>query len=117
MKTWQVIEVLSKNTELRFKSIKFIDSPRFLSVKGDYLIFERTQQNGEIFSSIHPAGGFNGNVSINDQWELVRQSVDFMTAANSGGKIKPINDSVHNFNKLGYWSMTLENINSKWLIE
>lgn len=117
MKTWQVIEVLSKNAELRFKSIDCINRPKFLSVKGDYLVFKITKQNGDIFNSIDPAGGFNGNVNINDQWELVRQPVDFMTAANSGGKIKPLDDSAHSFNKLDYWSMTLKNVNSKWLIE
>lgn len=54
---------------------------------------------------------------LNEQWELIPQAVDFMTAANSDRKIRPEDDPFAGFHKLDCWSMTKERINGKWFIE
>jgi len=53
------------------------------------------------------------------EWEIVRKSVDFMTAANSGKRIRPDDEpaKIHGFNELGYWSLNIDRINGKWLVE
>ena len=59
-------------------------------------------------------------IKIDDEWELARQPVDFMTAINSGKYIKPSGLSF-NFMSVSYWLNTyvlsLGKINGKWLIE
>lgn len=51
-----------------------------------------------------------------DEWELVRKSVDFMTAVNSGQNIKPVEAEIA-FERWQYWNLTLDRINGKWFIE
>jgi len=54
-----------------------------------------------------------------EDWELVPQPVDFLTAVNSGKKIRPDDEpaKIHGFNELGYWSLNIDRINGKWLVE
>jgi len=50
-------------------------------------------------------------------WEKVREKVDFMTAANSGKRIKPINHDIDGFLYFNDWNLSLDMINGKWEIE
>jgi len=56
---------------------------------------------------------------LSHTWELVRQPVDFMTAVNSGKRIRPDDEpaKIHGFNELGYWSLNIDRINGRWLVE
>ena len=65
-------------------------------------------------------GGFSGNIMTTDEWELMRQPVDFMTAINSGKNIKPDNIS-SDFREARHWLtvtiLSIGMVNGKWLIE
>ena len=65
-------------------------------------------------------GNYPGGLNVNDDWELAREPVDFMTAINSGKRIKP-NSISSDFMSVSYWlnttALPLEIINRKWLIE
>jgi len=55
---------------------------------------------------------------VNEDWELVREQVDFMTAINSDKKIK--GERYREFHNAIYYFdhyLTLEDINGKWEIE
>ena len=59
------------------------------------------------------------SIRIDEDWELVREPVDFMTAINSGKSIRP--EGHDDWNSPNSWlaqrSMKLEWVNGKWLIE
>jgi len=90
----------------------------FIGVNG-FIELRVFSSSGQPIDSFKGSGGFTGNLKISDEWELKRESVDFMTAANSGKRIIPIIDRYkdHGFQPLTYWSITLEQINAKWEIE
>jgi len=54
---------------------------------------------------------------VNEDWELIREYVDFMTAINSGKRIK--GERFANFHEIDYYVHCLElgDINGKWEIE
>ena len=55
--------------------------------------------------------------NVNEDWELIRETVDFMTAINSGKRIK--GERFANFHDVNYFihRLELEDINGKWEIE
>ena len=55
---------------------------------------------------------------LDDEWELVREPVDFMTAINSGKLVKlfDVKESFE-YRHWKYWDLALDRINGKWLIE
>ena len=55
--------------------------------------------------------------NVNEDWELIRETVDFMTAINSGKRIK--GERFANFHEVNYFihRLELEDINGKWEIE
>lgn len=68
------------------------------------------------------------NVDINAQWQQVQEPVDFMTAVNSGKRIRPANDDYKYGTVKGFFrflgnesgnmgSRWLEYINGPWYIE
>lgn len=68
----------------------------------------------------------NAIISTYDDWYLVQEPVDFITAVQSGKRMRP--DDINNFkyNELDWWLMTLDNckqtiakelIAGKWFIE
>ncbi len=78
--------------------------------------------DGKAIDRTTGVGGFSGNLKPNLDWQLVRQSVDFMTAMNSDQKVKPKNLYQEiGFAKPDTWlrniSLTLEAVNGKWEIE
>ena len=117
MKLNEVIVRLVENPKNIYEVVDKDGFRRELSVSGGWFYFKRYNSCGELINCEGVAGGFNGNINLNDDWKLKREPVDFIIAANSGKKIKPISDTKHGFNDLGYWAMSLKNINSKWLIE
>lgn len=117
MKINEAFEGLLKNKNSVYESGRGDYRSELSLCEVGYFYLKIYNDLGEEIDSSLGGGGFNGNITAEDEWELARQPVDFMTAANSGGKIKPVDDSAYSFHKLGYWSMTLENINSNWLIE
>ena len=122
MKINEVFEKLIENPKDTYEVIRKDNYRKELSANDGYFIFKRYNTNGELINSDSLAGGFNNNIKVNDDWQLVRQSVDFMTAINSNQKVKPRNL----YHELGFlaparWlreiSLTLEAINGKWEIE
>jgi len=47
----------------------------------------------------------------------LREPVDFMTAVNSGKRIKPVGHTIDGFLRYNAWDFNLAMINGKWLIE
>jgi hypothetical protein len=90
--------------------------------KDGYFTFRRYNKNGELLDTELRSGGFNGNIKHSDNWQLVRKPVDFMTAINSNQNVKPEKF----YREIGFmkpetWlrnvSLTVEDINGKWLVE
>lgn len=73
-KTWEVIKMITENPNLKFRTYC---SDAFKSENG-YIVFE----------NIDCIDGFDGNFTGNEEWTLVQEPVDFMTAVKSGKKIK-----------------------------
>lgn len=110
-KTWEVIKMISEDDSLEFKRVgkdtKLWGSDSYLqgSFKGKF--------------------GVDGNVNLNGKWELVPKPVDFITAINSGKKIKgekyisdeyiDIEEVVFELNRRTDIGI-LEAINGKWFI-
>ena len=117
MKLNEVIVRLVENPKNIYEVVDKDGFRKELSVSGGWLYFKRYNSSGELMDCESAAGGFSGNINLNHDWKLKLEPVDLITAANSGKKIKPIFDTKHGFNELCYWSMSLKNINSKWLIE
>jgi len=125
MKTWEIIKELMENPKLTFKNLRF---GGIVGYKEDgALAWRGTEKNGEAFT-IHclPGGCIRGN--WNDDWELVNQPVDFMTAVNSGKLFKPeswiysVDDKFRNlYDNLEMFSgrqvVQVEILNGKWFVE
>ena len=121
MKTWEMIKELTED-----KSLRFVD-------RNGYVAFIRGKDNDsgilELLrpdsSSMQASGNLRlvdcvGGCSFKaDEWELVRQEVDFMTAVNSGKRIRP-NADAWDYMSPDLWIrhlLKLHLINGKWLIE
>jgi len=73
---------------------------------------------GQLINPSLGAGGFSGNLKINDEWELKREKVDFLTAINSGKNIKSCtNASFHSVDRYLKIGCALVEINGLWEIE
>jgi hypothetical protein len=114
MKTWEMIKKLSENPKLRATNGK-----RTIHIGKNKLGIELIYDN---------YGGPIKYFPVGDEWELVKEPVDFMTAVNSGKKIKPKFSSVEErelnhdyFEEALYWlrveQLDLKIVNGKWLIE
>lgn len=73
-KTWEVIKMITENPKLKFRTYC---SDVFKDENG-YIVFE----------NIDCIDGFDGNFKGNEEWTLIQEPVDFMTAVKSGKKIK-----------------------------
>lgn len=102
LKTWEVFKIALGNPNAKFKRVK--DNTIVLVDKDGQLKAE-----GNTYSYPLP--------KANDDWELVREEVDFMTAVNSGKKIHPVCHTIDGFLKFNQWDLNLEMINGKWIIE
>lgn len=111
MKTWEVVKALSENPKAKFTRAS--DGRKFET--------NATKISDGETVDYYVSGIANGGsecIALNDEWELVRQPVDFMTAVNSGKSIKSV-DACY-FEGLEMWTrdgrLTPERINGKWLI-
>ena len=118
MKNWEMVKELMENPKLTFKNLRFGGIVGYRE-DGALAWIGGTEKNGEAFT-IHwlPRGCVCGN--WNDEWELVRESVDFMTAVNSDKRISS-EDGVIILCYPGAlvrngW-LTISQINGKWIIE
>ena len=75
-KTWEVIKMITENPKLKFRT-RTNCSDVFKDENG-YIVFENTDC----------VDGFDGNFKGDEEWILVQEPVDFMTAVKSGKKIK-----------------------------
>ena len=111
--TSEMIKGLSENPEVKYESDDFIAFTECGILKLS------SKKDGRSW-------GAEGNLRIigygkskSDEWRLVRQSVDFMEAINSGKKIKPEGNevfvSIRSYLKEFVLNVNL--INGKWYIE
>ena len=118
MKINEVFEGLLKNKDSVYEAkMGNYRSELSLCESGFFYLKTYDNQGKEIDSSLG-GGEFSGNIMATDEWELVRQEVDFMTAVNSGKCIKSFKNA--RFHDIGWFftcGLTLEEINGKWLIE
>lgn len=105
MKTWEVYKIVLENPKAKF----------------------RRMSDGEVYyfsDQTHCIRRDGGNGSMltdryDEDWELVREPVDFMTAINSGKAIRGENFTLANSGELflGHQQLSPADINGKWYIE
>ena len=120
MKINEVFEKLIENPKDVYQC--FLRNRSELSVSDLGFFQLRTfDKNNRVLDPHSGAGGFTGNLTVNTNWQLVRQPVDFMLAINSGKNIRPITDTACDFREARYWlavtMLTLEMVNEKWEVE
>ena len=84
-KTWQAIKMLTENPKLEFKA----SESRLFKEDGGYIVLEN--YNGDL------ANGFDNCFTGNEEWALVQEPVDFMTAVKSGKRIKVEHEAIKHF--------------------
>ena len=107
-KTWEVIKLLTENEELKFN---LTNGPHITISMSDNNYIMLNGSNGRKISA-------DGNISINDTWELEQQPVNFMEAVNSGKRIKC--ESLKDFHDIEWCfntRLSLKVINERWYIE
>lgn len=109
MKSWEVVKALSENPKRKFICKGVVAE----NISGDLVLSKE---------------GVEFGFCVNDEWEEIKEPVDFMTAINSGKRIKPAG-STGNFMTIkslsGYMLGSkykseedrIELINGKWIIE
>lgn len=114
MKTWEVYKIALENPKAKFKRIDKLRNELIYHFEGGVPM---CKCRGHIFES-------SDLMNANYDWELVREPVDFMTAINSGKKIKPeIYDLYHDLDFI-FSALIMEKpstvkrmINGNWYIE
>lgn len=104
MKTWEMYKIALENPEARFKRLR--DGAICYVGKAPKVIFKEP--------------GISTHVNIDDEWELSRKAVCFMTAINSGKRIKPNVEGGSDFKESTYWldgRIGTFQINGSWIIE
>jgi len=116
MKNWEVIKAIAENPKLTFKNLRF---GGVLGYLGDGTLgwIGGTNNIGKDFTIHYRPDEEEHRGNWDDDWEIAREPVDFMSAANSGHKITPESCSKVGFQDLTFWTMTVERVNGKWLIE
>jgi len=114
MKTWEMIKELTDNRDTKFKCTNgcIIDPRRDFVIGCDKEGYIRFFEHGEFRDAF-----FDIHNKFDWDWELVRQPVDFLTAVNSGKRIRPVDHTIDGFLRFNEWSLNLEMINGKWFIE
>ena len=120
MKTWEMIKALTENQELTFKNIRFGGIVGYIE-SGVLSWLRNTNKDGEAFT-IHFVRGDSLNGNWNDDWELMCEPVDFMTAINSGERIrsefwKPGEHIGTDIPRDEWFRISADEINGKWYIK
>ena len=119
MKINEAFEGLLKNKDSVYQSKNGNYRSELSLCESGYFYLKVYNNLGEEIDSSLGGGGFNGNIRATDEWELLPEPVDFMTAINSLKRIKP-NIKGHQFASPNIWlgnNLTVGMINGKWLIE
>ena len=109
----EVIKALEENGTRKFVCDRQPDNP--IGLINDTLCWLESKEpiklNFESWTNV-------GTIDKYD-WELVRERFDFMTAVNSGKKVRPLGSYFDRFGfqSWTYWSLSLDMINGKWLVE
>jgi hypothetical protein len=120
LKINEAFEGLLKNKDSVYQSKKGGYRSELSLCKSGFFYLKVYNKLGEEIDSSLGGGGFNGNIEAGNEWELVSQPVDFMTAVNSDKRISS-EDGVIILCYPGAlvrngW-LTISQINGKWLIE
>ena len=92
MKFSEAIAKIEANPSLKFECILKDDNRRMTlraSEFGHLFVDLYIYDTRALISSDLAGGRFNGNININSDWTQIMKPVDFMTAINSGKKIRP----------------------------
>ena len=128
MKINEAFEGLLKNKDSVYQSKKGNYRSELSLCESGYFCLKTYDNHGIEIDSSLGCEGFNGNIRATDEWEVVRQPVDLMTAVNSGKRFKPeswifgtdnefrsLNDNLEMFS--GRECVQRKILNGKWLIE
>jgi hypothetical protein len=91
-KTSEAIAMLEKNPKAKYISMcggnKYELSAGGMT--GNYFVFTAYNRNNEKIEPDIPAGGFNYNIPVDLEWELIQEPVDFLTAVKAYSEGKTI---------------------------
>src|SRR5665648_813542 len=87
MKLSEAMAKLEGNQQFKFDSM-YMGYRHVLCRRGGFIYIDAYNEGGQLIPSNIGRGQFNGNLTINMEWEQIQEPVDFMTAANSGKRIK-----------------------------
>ena len=86
--------------------------------------FYRTNLNNAVYKFLNGHLVYSDNdkfscevTKLDEDWELVREEVNFMTAVNSGKRIRPVDHTIDGFLRFTEWDLSLKMINGLWLVE
>jgi len=119
LKTREMIKELTENPEKRFHYNTGSESGVIENIQGDIMVAERSCKPHKPSELILHRG------FMKIDWELVREPVNFMTAINSGKRIKPWGTTFAfmDFGQVLFYlgsanvEVAFKQINGKWLIE
>lgn len=129
MKFSEAVAKIEANPSLKFECISENSNKRRVlraNMNGYFVINSYTYDTRALISSDLAGGRFNGNIHRNSDWTQIIEPVDFITAANSGSLIRPVNSQYSRFAGIGVWFYTfskygedhaLELISGMWDIE
>ena len=111
MKTWEMFKALTEDPKLKFSNGCHTVG---ISDKTKTVVWILKTCEEEPFI-IYANAPIIDNLHI--EWDQIRQPVDFMTAVNSGKKIRPVDHTIDGFLKFNQWGLNLEMINGLWIVE
>jgi len=116
MKTGEMITSLTDNRDAKFKCANgcIVNPNRDFIIgcdKDGYIKFFEHGEFRDAYFDIHK--------KLDWEWELIRNQVEFMTAVNSGKRIRPVGqlDFIDVETVLGSFYLTIPLVNGKWEIE
>lgn len=71
MKTSEMIAMLEENPRLRFRATNDRTRMKFYCILGYYFCDVYNSSDGELISPSSDGGGFNGNFSMDLEWEII----------------------------------------------
>ena len=118
MKTWEVIKALMESPSLTFKNLRFGGVIGY-NAQGVLAWIKNSDNVGKAFTIHYSPDNITTSGNWNDDWELLRQPVDFLVATKSGKDIRPEGYGGAYYS-LAYWlngRLDASMICGKWYIE